>query len=174
MIPERFTKWSEGLKKAFQSSFSSFRRALTSLLLSLSVFSVIALASFPAYSLQMIKAGPGYWPTAIQALTFNMYFSIGFTGLALTAIFSVFTAVALLNTYISYRASSLQKGNITGIIPGILASGCASCGVGLLGVLGLAGGLSLLPFNGNLFRAGGIVLIGFFLGRNGDPEKCKI
>lgn len=72
------------------------------------------------------------------------------------------------------RARRRGTSTIVGVLPGVVAAGCASCGAGVLGALGFVGTMAALPYDGNLLRVGGIVLLLFFLGRAGDPRTCSI
>jgi hypothetical protein len=57
-------------------------------------------------------------------------------------------------------------------LPGFLVAGCASCGVGLLAAFGFTGALAALPFNGNLVKLGGILVMTGLLHRSGNPKVC--
>jgi hypothetical protein len=85
------------------------------------------------------------------------------------------TGVAVTNAVTLFRRARRRGASTAlGVLPGFLAAGCASCGAGVLGALGFVGAMAALPFEGNLLRLGGIVLLVFFLGRTGDPRTCSI
>ena len=48
-----------------------------------------------------------------------------------------------------------------GTIASILASGCSSCGISILSLIGIAGALTFLPFRGLEIGAGGIIILLF-------------
>lgn len=64
--------------------------------------------------------------------------------------------------------------NSLGALPGFLAGGCASCGVGVLSILGFGGVLASMPFGGNLLRFSGVLLLIALIVRTGNPDTCKI
>ena len=136
---------------------------------------VLVLSSFPAYSLQMLTADPRYLDEAVVALTANTYATVGAVGLTLVVAYAVLTGVAVTNAVGQVNRRGLAgTSGLSGVVPGLVASGCASCGAGLLGLLGFAGALTTLPFHGNLLRAGGLVLLGWYLARAGDPRYCTV
>lgn len=59
-----------------------------------------------------------------------------------------------------YREGGAGTG---GTFAGLLASGCSACGIGILSLLGLTGGLLFLPFGGLELGVVGIVLLLFSL-----------
>ena len=67
--------------------------------------------------------------------------------LVTTALFGAnFTVFVLLTR--AGRASSTQAGSIVGGIVGAFGAGCPACGAYLFSLLGVSGGLALLPFGG--------------------------
>ena len=69
--------------------------------------------------------------------------------------FSIF----LVNRQLSYGAGI----GLSGIIAGVLTPACSSCALGLAGILGISGFLSVLPFKGLELGVLGIVLLSFSL-----------
>jgi len=112
---------------------------------------------------------------AVTTLTREVYLSTGAAGLGLVAGYAVLTGIAVTNA-VAILGQARQSGasTVVGVVPGILAAGCASCGAGVLGALGFVGAMAALPFDGNLLRLDGIVLLLFFLGRAGGPRTCAI
>ncbi|MFD1513384.1 hypothetical protein [Halomarina rubra] len=138
-------------------------------------YCLLVLSSFPEYSVQLLSADIGYLDEALVALTANTVATAGTTGVALIVAYSLLAGIAMVNAVTQVRVVGLRgAGSLSGAVPGLLASGCASCGAGVLGLLGLAGALATLPFHGNLLRLGGLVLLLAFLGRAGDPRVCNI
>jgi hypothetical protein len=164
--------WLESLKRALSAVVSSRKRVLTAATVSLLTFYILVMSSYPVYSWQMITSTPLYWFIAFNALLLNMYKTVGIFSIGVTALYSVFTGIALVHALLQIRSRNLDKKNLLSMGPGIIATGCASCGAGLLGFLGFFGAISLLPMNGDLLKLGGITLLIFFLGRSGDPEIC--
>ena len=86
------------------------------------------------------------------ALHFNESITVLTFGSILTL--SVFAGMLVSLLFFRYRRekrlleSKVGFVSSVGIFIGVLAPGCASCGVGLVAVLGLSGSLALLPFRG--------------------------
>jgi hypothetical protein len=172
---ERSTRAGVDLAAALVFPLTTNRRALGAGVLSIVTYIGLVLSSFPEYSAQMLTAGLGYADDAVLALTANTYASIGPFGLSLIVAYAVLTGVALANVVAQLRMQDISGArDLLGIVPGLLASGCASCGAGVLGLLGFAGALAAMPYDGNLLRLGGIALLLFFLARSGDPRTCRV
>lgn len=175
MSVERSTGADGGLVAALSFPLTTNRRALGAAVVAVVTYVGLVLSSFPAYSAQMLGADLGYLDDAVLALTANTYASIGPFGLGLVVAYAVLTGVALTNVATQLRMQDVSGvRDLLGVVPGLLASGCASCGAGVLGLLGFAGALAAMPFDGNLLRLGGIVLLLFFLARSGDPRSCRV
>ena len=175
MSVERSTGADGGLVAALSFPLTTNRRALGAVVVAVVTYVGLVLSSFPEYSAQMLAAGFDYLDEAVLALTANTYATIGPFGLGLIVMYAVLTAVALTNVVTQLRLQDISGvRDLLGVVPGLLASGCASCGAGVLGLLGFAGALAAMPFNGNLLRLGGIALLLFFLARSGDPRTCQV
>ena len=84
-----------------------------------------------------------------------------------------------------YRFSYIQKNNLqkagiltsAGIFLGVLALGCAACGIGLVGLFGLTGSLASLPFQGKEINVIAIGLLSFSIinlsEKMASPGLCK-
>lgn len=134
----------------------------------------LVLSTFPQMSVQMLAAGPEWLDEAVVLLTRNTYATVGVSGLGLVVLYAALTGVAVTNTVAQFRASGGGLGTVGGLLPGLVASGCASCGAGVLGLLGFAGALAVMPFHGDFLRVGGIALLLFVLVRTGDPRVCDV
>lgn len=99
--------------------------------------------------------------------------SSGYLGVGLTLVFSMLTAVAFTNTGTKLLRKEFDA-SLLGAVPGFAAAGCATCGVGLVSVIGLGGVLASLPFHGNLIRVGTVGLLIALIAKNGDPDKCSV
>ena len=148
---------------------------MLAVLVATAVYLLLVLSTFPEYSMQMLTAGVGYFDETVVALTETTYRSVGWFGLGLVVAYGVLTAVALTNMVAQFRIhGDSSTGDAAGLLPGLVASGCASCGAGLLGFLGFAGVLAAMPFHGTLLRVGGLVLLLGVLVRTGDPRRCRL
>jgi hypothetical protein len=172
---ERSTRVGSDLAAALSFPLTTNRRALGAAAIAAVTYVGLVLSSFPEYSAQMLAAGIGYLDDAVLALTANTYATIGPFGLALVVAYAVLTGVALTNVATQLRMQDVSGvRDLLGVVPGLFASGCASCGAGVLGLLGFAGALAAMPYEGNLLRLGGIALLLFFLARSGDPRACRV
>lgn len=174
-MENRLSRWGGDLVAALRFPLSSPRRAVVTTLAAVVVYLLLILSTFPEYSIQMLGAGVGYLDTAVVALTRTTYRSVGWVGLGLIVVYGVLTGVALTNMVAQVRYQGVSDASdAVGLVPGLVASGCASCGAGLLGFLGFAGVLAAMPFHGNLLRVGGLVLLVGVLVRTGDPRTCRL
>ncbi|MDY6778570.1 MAG: hypothetical protein SVU32_07935 [Candidatus Nanohaloarchaea archaeon] len=171
----RISDGCKNLKEAFQGALHAPRYILLAAALTIALFVVLVLSSFPEYSYQMLSANLFFLDQAVVALTANLYATIGALGLGLMAVYAGLTAVALLHLYVQFQSSGIGTAltGAGGTAPVFLIGGCAGCGAGILGLLGAAGALTLLPFQGNGIRMLGIGLFVFFLGKAGDPRTCS-
>lgn len=174
-MSERIERHVERFLAALGYPLTSTPRMLLAAGVAVATYVLLVLSTFPSYSAQMLAAGVGYLDDAVLALTANTYATIGTVGLALVVAYAVATGVALTTALgrLQHGAGSGASG-ATSVLPGLLASGCASCGAGVLGLLGFAGALATLPFHGNLLRLGGLLLLVGYLARVGDPRRCAV
>lgn len=155
--------------------FSSLSKTFLGLSVSAVMYVVLVLSTMPEFSTQMLSDGVGWLGYVVVSLTETTYRSSGLLGVLLVVLYAVLTGVAVVNTVGQVRvAGPSNTKELLGVLPGLLASGCASCGAGLLGFVGLAGALAVMPYGGTLLRVGGLALLVFFLGRAGNPERCGL
>jgi hypothetical protein len=167
--------WIRDLHDALGYPLTSNARLLVTAVVTGATYVVLVLSSFPQFSVQVLATDPTDVGYAVTALTREVYLTTGYLGLALVAAYAVLTGIAVTNALaLVQRARRRSASTIVGVLPGLLAAGCASCGAGVLGALGLVGAMAALPFDGNLLRIGGIGLLLFFLGRAGDPRTCSL
>lgn len=154
---------------------TSGRRTVLTVVVAVATYCLLILSTFPTYTMQLLDADPGYVIEAMLALTGNTYRTAGAGGLALIVGYAILTGVALTTALGTVRsAGGTGVRGLWTALPGLLASGCASCGAGVLGLLGFAGALVSLPFHGNLLRLGGCLLLLGYLSRVGDPRECVL
>lgn len=163
------------LRGALTYPFESGRRALAVGAIGLVTYVLLILSTFPQMSIQMLGAGLHWFDETLILLTQNTYATNGATGLGMIVVYAGLTGIAVVNTAGQVRTAGVSSASdLVGVLPGLVASGCASCGAGLLGFLGFAGAMAALPFHGDLLRIGGIALLLGFLARSGDPRQCSI
>lgn len=163
----------QNLSAAVSYPFETWRDAIGLILVTLGTYVLLILSAMPTYTLQMLGDGLHWFTYVLVTLTETVYRSDGWTGLAIIVLYASLSGVAVVNAVGQLRVGGLSSlTDLSGIFPGLVASGCASCGAGLLGFLGFAGGVAVLPYDGSLLRVGGLALLLFFLGRTGHPERC--
>lgn len=163
------------LGRAMQFPVSSGRRLALTALAAVATYVVLILSTFPGMSVQMLAAGPQWFDETLVLLTQNTLATVGVAGLALVVVYALLTGMALTVTAAQFRADGGSSAStLGGVVPGFVVSGCASCGAGVLGLLGFAGALAAMPFHGNLLRLAGILLLVGFLAHAGDPRRCRV
>lgn len=172
---ERLRRRSTKLKAALTYPTTSAPRIVGTAVIAVLTYLLLVLSTFPEMSMQMLGAGLHWLDETLVLLMENVLATNGWLGLGLIVAYALLTGVAVTNTAARVSATGASNlSELTGVLPGLLASGCASCGAGLLGFLGFAGALAALPFHGDLLRAGGLVLLLGFLARAGDPRECRL
>jgi hypothetical protein len=163
------------LRAALSYPVGSGRRALATGVVGVVTYVLLILSTFPEMSMQMLGAGLHWFDETLVLLTENTYATNGATGLGMIIVYAGLTGVSVVNTVGQVQTMGISSASdLVGVLPGLVASGCASCGAGLLGFLGFAGAMAALPFHGDLLRVGGIVLLLGFLARSGDPRQCAV
>lgn len=168
-----FDAWKKDLREGLTGSVSNWRRAFGTLIVGFLTFSITVLSANPVYSWQMLNSGVQFWGVAVITRLSGLLATSGYTGALLTAIFSLLVGVTMTNTVIQLRINKLDLSSL-GAIPGFLAGGCASCGVGVLSLLGFGGVLASMPYQGNSLRIGAVVLLIALIIRTGNPDSCKL
>ncbi|MFB6158627.1 MAG: hypothetical protein ABEJ95_03100 [Candidatus Nanohalobium sp.] len=169
-------KLGKNLVESVKYSFGNLRKSSATVFLSVLLLVFLVLGSFPGYSLQMLGTTPAYFGEAFTALSFNLYASAGFLGLVTVLVYSIATSIAVVNIYslIQINGGWTALKGAGGVTPGFLIGSCAGCGAGILGFLGFTGAVALLPFSGNGVRIVGILFLTYFLGKIGNPRKCRV
>ncbi|WP_276256161.1 hypothetical protein [Halomontanus rarus] len=161
------------LSAAVTYPFETWRGTVGLVAVALATYVLLILSTMPEFSLQMLGDGLHWFDYVVVSLTETIYRTDGWTGLGIIVFYALLSGIAVVNAVAQLRIVGVSSlADLSGVLPGLLASGCASCGAGLVGFLGFAGGLTLLPYDGALLRIGGLVLLLFFLGRAGHPERC--
>ena len=167
--------WSTDLAAALRFPLTSWARLALAFALAALTYALLVASTAPEYSLQMLGANPGYAGEVLASLTRLTYQEGGLRSLGLVTLYAGLTGVAFTNMVAQLRTVGISGATgAAGVLPGLVASGCASCGAGLLGFLGFAGAMTVLPFGGDLVRLAGILLLGYFLARAGDPRYCDV
>ena len=138
-------------------------------------FVLLIASAYPRYSVRMLAAGPTYWDSSFRMLFFGFVAQSGTVGVVLAALYAGLTGVLAVVVAGQLRTTGLSSvTSVSGAVPGVLVSGCASCGAGVLGLLGMTGAVAALPFHGNGLRALGVAVLVILLARIGDPRRCRL
>lgn len=160
------------IQEAIRASITG-KPALITVSGSFLAYTLLAYFSVPTYASQLLGRSWTYLPEVISTATVGMIDTTGMIGLLLTLIYSIITGVTITNAYLSIKTQSFSRIlDVGAFLPGFLVAGCASCGVGLLTAIGFTGVLAALPFNGNLVKLGGIIVMAGLLNRSGNPQIC--
>ncbi len=182
---DRLERFRADLFAALLYPYQTLQRSVLAITLAVLTFGVLVLASQPLASYQMFVADMFGYPnigayfTALeQVLLMNFRVTVteyGWSAIVMNAMYAVLTGVALANMIAQLQMLQIGSlANIGGILPGLFAAGCASCGPGLFALLGFTGAVTFVPFQDAVLRIAGIVLFLFFLGLSGDPRNCRI
>lgn len=127
------------------------RRILSAAVIALFTWIAFVMLSRPVYSFQMISSNPLQLYAVLSALVWNQQATYGFAGVVLPAVIAALvgflTVITGIAVFKNYRSTGSVTGTLGGAV-GFAGAGCASCGAGLLTLLGLSGGVALLPFDG--------------------------
>jgi hypothetical protein len=160
------------LQEAIKASLTG-KRAFLTISGGLLAYFLLAFFSVPTYSSQLLSRSWTYLPEVMSTATIGMIETTGMIGLILTLTYSAITGITITNAYLSIRSQSFSRIlDVGAFLPGLIVTGCASCGAGLLAVLGFTGALATLPFEGNLIKLGGILVMAGLLNHSGNPEIC--
>ncbi len=139
------------------------RYAALTVTIALSIFLITHLFS----NLRWLKS-----PTLILPLLQGIFVANAASALLLQAIIALLAGVSVSLMAVNLQMEGSALG-ITGIATGILSGGCTACGTSLLPLLGVAGGLAALPFEGKELYVAGIVLLLLSIHRLAKAE-CKV
>lgn len=120
------------------------------------------------------------------SLKLLFYYFIGYPStLDFYSNFFLFAIAFLFGSYLSlatYKTSQIKMEKVSffgsiGLFFGLLAPGCAACGIGLASVLGIGGALIALPFNGKEVSVLAFVLLAyanFRIAKKINQNTCPI
>lgn len=166
-----------GLKQAGRMVTVSWKRTVIAAAIAIGVWTVFVLLYFPEYSAQMISRNIFLLDDAVASLLWYQYASDGVLGVLIPPVIAVLTGITVVITAVSLlqRASVGQSvGGTVGTTVGVLGAGCTSCSAGALALLGFAGGVALLPFNGRGLQVASIGLLLLSLEYAGRNTTCRI
>lgn len=163
---------SNRLKRSVKTSIRGKKRKASTALFSALIFLLFAFTTDIPWHLQTLEAGIQYWDNALLNGITSIYLG-GIFSLILTVTYSLISSIVLTNVFVQLKNSRISGKGLGSILPGFVATGCASCGVGLAGFIGLTGVATALPFQGDLLKAGGLMLLIYALYEMGDSGTCE-
>lgn len=163
----------ENLKKGFYTGFSSQTRIFSTAVLSTAVFLLMVLSTDVPWHLETLERGLSYWDNAFLNGIASMQIS-GVYAVPLNVLYALLSGTVLTSFGASLSSGKLASKELGSILPGFVATGCASCGVGLAGIIGVAGVAATLPFEGTLVKAFGLLLLVYALHSFGKSDTCSI
>lgn len=174
-MSNRLKTYHDNITSGVSYAFGTPRRVLHTVIISVIVFAFVVLAAYPAYTTSMIFSGVGESIEAFQVLFNLLLIEQGVTGLVVLVVYALLTGIVV--RILIGRASMIQADSTLGAIAtffGVATAGCASCGVGFLGMVGGMGGIALIPFDVTGLRLFAIVLLVVYVAYEGDPRECEI
>lgn len=154
-------------------AFKDIRSILITITLSSITFTLLGLTTDIGWHLQTLSYGYGQIPNILLNGFTNIYLG-GYISLIISIIYSIVTGIALTNLISQIKRFRTVGKSLGTIIPGFAATGCASCGLGLLSLIGFTNTALALPFDGNLLKISAILLLIYALNEMGRPEVCSI
>ena len=158
------------IQEALHEVYSERKYFLFSGLFSLSVFSLNALiGNFKLIASQFsLVLMVDLLVSAHGTMSTVSFVSLIIISLLSGIVFSL--SIFLFKRQISYSAGI----GVTGIMSSVLAPACSSCALGLAGILGISGFLSVLPFKGLELSVLGIILLGVSLVYLSEKISTKV
>lgn len=167
-----------GTKRAVRQALKTWKRGVAVVAVSIFTWTAFIVLTRPAYSLQLLSADATYlWTEVLPTLVWNQNATYGAIGVLLPMAIALLVGLVTVTTGVSLLQSYHASGSLTGVagsLVGFSAAGCASCGAGVLTLLGLSGGVALLPFNGLGVQALSIVILIGALEYTGRSGACTI
>lgn len=162
----------EKIVAAFYSSFQGWRRKTALISISLLTYFFFTFNTNIPWNTDILLGEPLGFIRVVQIGTATLIEG-SLIGFGLKIIYSLLIGVTMVNFGIQLSQKNLSKETLGAMLPGFIAGGCG-CGIGMLGILGIAGAVTALPFQGNLVILAGMLLMTYSLNEMGDPEKCDI
>jgi len=166
-------KISNRLNRSVKTSIKGNYRKASAVLFSALIFLLFAFTTDIPWHLQTVEAGIQYWDNAFFNSVTSVYVGGAFS-FVLTIVYSLLSGIVLTNVSVQLKNNRISGKGLGSLLPGFVATGCASCGVGLAGFVGLTGVATALPFQGDLLKIGGLMLLVYALYEMGDSDICEI
>jgi hypothetical protein len=166
-----------GTRNSLEEAFNSWKAGLTVLGISVFTFLIFILLVNPVYSYQMLSSNPVSLPVVLSTMLADQTLH-GYTGITVTATLAFLVGTVTFTTAVSLKRNYDSTGSVAttfGSLIGFASAGCASCGAGVLALMGVTGGAAVLPFNGLEVQVLSIlILLGSMEYTGRQDAICKI
>ena len=166
-----------GTKSSLKEAFGTPKKSAAVFLTGGLTFLIFMLLVNPVYSYQMLSSDPMNLPIVLSTMMADQTVH-GYTGIAVTGLLALLVGIVTVTTAISLKRNYNNTGSFTttfGSLIGFASAGCASCGAGVLALMGVTGGAAVLPFNGLEVQALSILILIGSMEYTGRQEGiCKI
>jgi hypothetical protein len=167
----------KGTRSSLREAFGTPQKAAAVLITGGLIFLIFMLLVNPVYSYQMLSSDPANLPLVVSTMLADQTLH-GYSGIAVTGLLALLVGTVTVTTFISLKRNYDSTGSITttfGSLIGFVSAGCASCGAGVLALMGVTGGAAVLPFNGLEVQVMSIlILIGSMEYTGRQDAICKI
>lgn len=166
-----------GVRSALREAFGTPSKAAAVFITGGLTFLIFMLLVNPVYSYQMLSSDPTNLTVVLSTILANQTLH-GYSGLAVTGLLAFLVGTVTVTTAVSLKRNYDSTGSFTttfGSLVGFASAGCASCGAGVLALMGVTGGAAVLPFNGREVQVLSIlILIGSMEYTGRQDAICKI
>lgn len=156
------------LRQTFKNELLSLKSLLIIFLISGFYFSFSVLLLNYRLVLQTVFGNfpLNYKTTLLSELVFGAYSALNTFDFLATLLASVLVGANILIVFKSLKALKKTGGKLTlavggSAVLGVVIAGCASCGVSVLSLLGIAGAIAFIPFGGITLQLIAIILLIF-------------
>ena len=167
----------KGVRSSLREAFGTPKKAAAVLMAGSLTFLIFMLLVNPVYSYQMLSSDPSNLGLVISTMMADQTLH-GFSGIAVTGLLAFLVGTVTVTTVISLKRNYDSTGSFTttfGSLVGFASAGCASCGAGVLALMGVTGGAAVLPFNGLEVQVLSVLILIGSMEYTGRQDKiCKI
>ena len=157
-------------EEAVKSSLRGPKNALLTIFFSISFLGLMLLGTDIYWHLDTISQGRVIDAYLNASSSIKMKGAFNFP---VTLVYAGLGGITLTNFVAQIKTVGIRKEGLS-ILPGFVAAGCASCGVGIASIVGLGAATAALPFEGLGIKIGGIMLMLYALNRLENSKTCSI
>ena len=167
----------QGIRNSLKEVFGTKKKGFAVVMISAFTFLLFILLVNPIYSYQMLSSDPMNLTTVVSTMLADQTLH-GYTGITITGLLAFLVGIVTVSTGISIITNYNSTGSVSttlGSLIGFASAGCASCGAGVLALIGVTGGASILPYNGLEVQAFSILILLGSMEYVGRQDKvCKV